>query len=355
MQKEVILSYFPKITNKRFKDLCNNYSSWQEIKNITFNDLNSLGWKKEAKESFFEWRKQVDIEEIKQELKQENIECVTISDENYPKLLKEIHDPPFCLFKKGEIKKEEFALGIVGTRKNSKYGKQVTYKIVKKLARSGVTIVSGMAYGIDSFAHKATMQANGRTIAVLGGGLDEKNIYPAEHRDLAEEIVDSSGAVVTEYCPGTSPSQYTFPQRNRIISGLSHGVLVVEAGESSGALITADSALDQNREVLAIPHRITDKNGVGVNQLIREGATPVTCPEDIFNEFHLEFDDEQDEIEPENKKEAEIIEFLSEEPIHIDKIVKKTNLNSSEVTSTLSILEMKGVVKNLGNMKYAIT
>jgi len=355
MKKEAILSYFPNITNKKFKDLCSNYNSWQEIKNITTSELNSFGWKKERVQSFLDWKDNINLDEINNQLKQEEIEYTTISDTNYPDLLAEIHDPPYCLFKKGKLKSKEFALGVVGTRKYSQYGKQVTHKLVKEMARAGITIVSGLAYGIDSFAHNATLEAGGRTIAVLGGGIDKNNIYPAEHRDLAQQIVDSGGAVVTEYSPGTEPTKYTFPERNRIISGLSRGVLVIEAGESSGALITADSALDQNREVMAVPHRITDKNGKGVNQLIKEGATPVTCVEDIFNEFHLDFEPKEQKVEAQSKTEEKLLKNLSEQPTHIDELVKNTDLSSSEVTSTLSILEMRGVVKNLGNMKYTLT
>ncbi|PSO45911.1 MAG: DNA-protecting protein DprA, partial [Parcubacteria group bacterium QH_9_35_7] len=211
MEKEAILSYFPNITNKKFKDLCSNYNSWQEIKNITASELNSFGWKKERVQSFLDWKDNINLNEIDNQLKQEEIEYTTISDPNYPDLLAEIHDPPYCLFKKGKLKSKEFALGVVGTRKYSQYGKQVTHKLVKEMARAGITIVSGLAYGIDSFAHNATLEAGGRTIAVLGGGIDKNNIYPAEHRDLAQQIVYSGGAVVTEYSPGTEPTKYTFP------------------------------------------------------------------------------------------------------------------------------------------------
>ncbi|MFB6226206.1 MAG: DNA-processing protein DprA [Candidatus Paceibacteria bacterium] len=355
MKKEAILSYFPKITHNRCQALSNKFDSWQEIKTANFSQLKSIGWDKETIETFLSWTKNVDLEAIKQDLQREDIKCYTKEDKEYPHLLKEIHDPPHCLFTKGNLVPEEFAIGVVGTRKYSKYGKQVTYKLVKKLARAGITIVSGLAYGIDSFAHNATLKAGGRTIAVLGGGVDNDHIYPAENRNLAKNIINSNGAVISEYCPGTQPTKYTFPQRNRIISGLSQGVLVVEAGQDSGALITADAALDQNREVMAVPHRITSNNGKGVNQLIKEGATPITSAEDVFNEFRYEFNSKEKEIEADSKEEEALLQYLSEQPTHVDKLVEKTDMSSSKVTSTLSMMEMRGVVENLGNMEYVLS
>lgn len=355
MKKEVILSYFPKITHKRCRDLCNNFETWEEIKKVNFSQLNSIGWKKEIIQSFLSWVKDLDLKKIKQDLEKEEIKHYTKEEEKYPNLLKEIHDPPHCLFTKGKLVPEEFAIGVVGTRKYSKYGKQIVYKLVKKLARVGITIVSGLAYGIDSFAHRATLKTGGRTIAVLGGGVDKDHIYPAENKNLAQKIINSNGAVISEYAPGTQPTRYTFPQRNRIISGLSHGVLVIEAGKESGALITADTALDQNREVMVVPHEITSKSGKGANKLIKEGATPITSAKDIFNEFRFDFNSQKKEIKANSKEEEVLLQYLSEDPTHVDKLVEKTDMSSSEITSTLSMMEMRGVVKNLGNMEYVLS
>jgi DNA processing protein len=355
MQVKAIIAHFPKITRKRFQDL-EHIENFTKLKNITYSELKNKGWKKSVAEKFINWVNELNKDKLRKTFQEESIDFLQKNNKNYPKLLKEIHDPPEYLFTKGEIKPEEFCLGVVGTRKYSDYGKQVTYKIVRELAKTGITIVSGLAYGIDSFAHKSTLEVGGRTIAVLGAGIDRDHIYPKEHKNLAEKIINQNGAVISEYSPGTSPSKYTFPKRNRIISGLSHGVLVIEAPESSGALITADSALDQNREVFTIPHNITSTTGAGPNQLIKEGATPVTSAEGIFNEFHLDFEQkkEQRKVEPNNKTEEVILDHLSNKPVHVDNIVKQSELTSSEVNSSLSMMELRGVVKNLGNMKYVL-
>lgn len=355
MQAKTIIAHFPKITPKKWQDL-SQINSIDQLKNITCSELAQKNWKSNTAQEFVDWINRINIKQLQKTFKEEKIEFLTQTHDLFPTLLKQTPDPPKYLFTKGKIKPEEFRLGVVGTRKYSDYGKQVTYNIVRELAKAGITIVSGLAYGIDSFAHKSTLEANGRTIAVLGSGIDKAHIYPKEHKQLASKIIQQNGAVISEYSPGTEPDRYTFPKRNRIISGISHGVLVIEAPESSGALITADTALDQNREVFTIPHNITSENGIGPNKLIKEGATPVTSPEDIFNEFHLDFTTrkEQREIEAENETEAELISHLSDQPMHIDKLVEQTGMPSSKVNSTLSMMELKGKVKNLGNMKYVL-
>lgn len=356
MKKEAILSYFPNITQKRFGDLLQNFNSWKEIQKANTSKLkNKLNWKQKTISKFTDWKNKIDIDKKEQVHDQENIHCLTRDDNNYPPLLKEIHDPPYCLFVRGEINPDDFFLGVVGTRKYSKYGKQITNKIVKKLAKAGITIVSGLAYGIDSFAHKATLEASGKTIAVLGGGNNDKHVYPAKHKGLAKNIANSNGAVITEYAPGTQPTRYTFPKRNRIIAGICKGVIVMEAGENSGSLITSDCALNENREVFTVPHNITSKNGVGPNELIKQGAVPITSAQDVLDHFHLEFEPEDHEIEPDSKEERKILKELSEEPTHIDKIIKNTELNSDTVNSTISMMEIKGMIKNLGNMEYVIS
>jgi len=279
---------------------------------------------------------------------------ILLTDKNYPKLLKEIFDPPKELYIWGELKAEEkYPLAVVGTRKISSYGKQVAAPLVKNLAKAGLTIVSGLALGIDGLAHQAALDVGGRTIAVLGSSLDI--IYPALHKKLAENIANSGGAVISEYPPGTRPAKYTFPARNRIVAGLSLGVLVIEAPEKSGALITARFALDQGREVFAVPGSIYNPNSIGCNKLIKMGAKPVTKAEDIFETFNLEFSTEpKKEIKPETPEEEILLKFLSHEPVHIDELIKLSKLSPSAANSTLTIMEIDNKVKNLGNNNYIL-
>jgi DNA processing protein len=282
------------------------------------------------------------------------IQKINPNDKNYPRLLKEIYDPPKELFFLGEIKAEEnLPLAIVGTRKVSNYGKQVTIELGRSLARAGFTIVSGLALGVDGLAHQAAIDVKARTIAVLGCGLDK--IYPPNHKKLAEKIITQGGLIISEYPPGTPPLKHHFPTRNRIIAGLSLGVLVIEAPETSGALITARYALEQNREVFAVPGNIFNQNSIGTNQLIKLGAKLVTKPEDIFETFNLDLPKKQKkEIKPANKEEEAILKVLSDEPISIDEIVKQSGLNTSIVSSTLIMMEISGKVKNLGGGQYII-
>lgn len=286
----------------------------------------------------------------------DTIKKISLQSKNYPAILKEIHDHPKELYIRGEIiEQDKTAIGIVGTRKYSQYGKQVTLDIAGELARMGITIVSGLAKGIDTFAHQAALENQGRTIAVLGGGIDKKSFYPSSNYHLGEKI-SQQGAVISEYPPGTRGTQFTFPQRNRIISGLSLGVVVIEAPEKSGALITAALALEQNREVFAVPGSIYEKNSQGTNQLIKLGAKPVTCIEDILEELNLLhlLEIKRKEIKPETKEEEIIFSVLSLQPMHIDEIIKKSGLPTSVVNSTLMILELKKAVRNLGKGNYVL-
>jgi DNA processing protein len=276
--------------------------------------------------------------------------------QEYPSALKEIHNPPQELYIKGEIKNQDkVAIAVVGTRKFSRYGKQVAFDIAGKLAKLGITIVSGLARGIDTFAHQAALENNGRTIAVLGSGMDRKSFSPSCNYDLGEKI-SQNGAVITEYPEGTIGAYYTFPQRNRIVSGLSLGAVVIEAPENSGALITAECALEQNREVFAIPGDIYAKNSQGTNKLIKMGAKLVTDVDDILQELNLAhlLTTPKNQVKPENKEEEIILYLLSLQPTHIDEIIVKSGLSPAAVNSTLMMLELKRAVRNLGNNNFII-
>jgi len=285
------------------------------------------------------------------------IKTVSIQDKNYPKLLKEIKNAPEVLYYRGELNPAEQRLAIVGTRRCSDYGKQVALEIAGDLAEAGLTIVSGLAPGIDTFAHQATVERNKRTIAVLGTGIDEKSIYPQENLKLAEKILETGGCLISEYPPGTQGKNFTFPQRNRIISGLSLGVLVVEAKEGSGALITADYASKQNRKIFAIPGPIHTLNSWGPHFLIKRGAKLVENADDILEELNLDVSKAKTDkaVTGESTEENLILNILKENSLHIDKIIEKTKLSTPKVASTLAILEIKGKVRNLGGNVYALS
>jgi len=286
------------------------------------------------------------------------IKTISVKDKNYPKLLKEIKNPPEVLYYRGELNPDEKCFGVVGTRMFSSYGKQVALEIAGDLAEAGLTIVSGLAPGIDTFAHTATVERRKRTIAVLGTGIDERSIYPQSNLNLARKILETGGALISEYPPGTRGTQFTFPQRNRIISGLSLGVLVVEAKEKSGALITAEWAKKQQRLVFAIPGPIHSLNSKGCHYLIKhEVAKLIENANDILKELNLPAGRQvyQKGIIGETLEENLILKALEEEALYVDKIIEKTKLSAASIASSLAILEIKGKVRNLGNNVYAIS
>jgi DNA processing protein len=283
------------------------------------------------------------------------IKKISIEDGNYPKRLKEIKDPPKILYCLGEIKSEENCFAIVGARKCTNYGKEIASRIASDLAEAGLTIVSGFAPGIDTMAHRAAIERRKRTIAVLGTGLDEKSIYPKSNLKLIDKILENGGAIISEFEPGTHGTKYTFPQRNRIISGLSLGVLVVEARMQSGALITANYAKEQGRKVFAVPGSVFSQTSKGCHLLIKNGAKLVESAEDILMELGIRKKEVgKKEIKGETPEENLILEVLKEGALDVEKIIEKTKLPPSKVASILSILEIEGKIKNLGGNIYAI-
>lgn len=284
------------------------------------------------------------------------IEQITIKDKKYPSLLKKIADPPKMLYIRGVVQAKEKCFAVVGTRLCSPYGKQVTLEIAGDLAESGLTIVSGLAPGIDTFAHKAALERKRRTIAVVGTGVDEKSLYPKENIQLARKIVETGGAVISELPPGTHGSKITFPYRNRIISGLSLGVLVVEAKEKSGALITADYAKKQDKKIFAIPGQIHSLNSRGPNRLIKHGAVLVETANDVLKELKLKPRLwKRSTIQWDSEEERLIGEALQEGPVDIENIIENTGLPAATVVRTLSLMELQNRVKNLGGNIYAIS
>ncbi len=357
MKKEILFSYFPKLSHTKLKNLVSYFSSfehaWEYIDNASAQKMN---WSPELIEAFFSWKKNISEEKIQSDLERYGIHCVLRDDHDYPPLLKHISDPPLCLFVRGNLSNIAFPLGVVGTRKITPYGKIVTERLIEPLVHTGITIVSGLALGIDGLAHNLTLKAKGRTIAVLGGGVDTGTLHPSAHEKLAEKIIEHGGAIISEYPPGTVPFVYSFPKRNRIIAGMTLGTLVIEAGEKSGSLITAQCALDYNREVFAVPQNITSESSLGTNHLIKMGAKVVTQAEDILEVIQGTQKIPSVSIEkilvPQSPEEQKLLVWISHTPIHIDEVVKNSGIESRIVSSTLTLMEMRGDIKNIGGMMY---
>ena len=279
-------------------------------------------------------------------------------DELYPPQLREIPQPPKVLYVRGDIPAGKPMIGIVGSRMCTAYGKRVTEYIVRGLVRAGVVIVSGMARGIDTEAHRAALEAGGETIAVVGSGVDESVIYPRQNIGLAREI-EKHGAVLSEFDPLAHSETYFFPQRNRVISGLSLGIVVIEAKEKSGALITANFALEQNREVFAVPGSIFWETSAGANNLLKQGAKCVSSAEEILEELGLTVPAaDENSIKASSPAEQKILEILLKtrgESIHADKLTQLSGLASAEVSGVLVMMELEEKVKNLGGGYYTLT
>jgi DNA processing protein len=308
-------------------------------------------------ETIGQTRRAIDLEGEMARLERTGVQVICWNDSGYPRLLRHIVNPPATLYVSGELTSaDDIAVAIVGTRGPTSYGRQVAQKLAGDLASKGVTIVSGLARGIDAEAHRAALEAGGRTIAVLGSGLDV--IYPREHAGLARQIARGVGAVMSDYPLGTKPDAVHFPARNRIVSGLTLGTVVIEAGETSGALITARFAGDQGREVFGVPGSIFSKASQGVHQLVRDGATLVGSADDILAELNLNAVEHQLEmlamLPPQDPLEATVLAALSHEPRHIDEIVRETRLSVTVVSSTLTMLELKGMARQAGSMSYVV-
>ena len=337
--------------------LVNFFDSMKNAWNASESELARAGIEESVLKEIVKARKEIDLDLEMKKIEEEGISLVTIKDKNYPKMLKEIYNPPFLLYVRGELKNEdEYAFAVVGARRCSDYGRQVTKDLVSGLAQNKITVVSGLAAGIDGIAHQTTLSVEGaRTIAVLGSGIDEASIYPAENRVLAKQIIDGRGALISEYGIGTPPLKQNFPSRNRIISGLSLGVLVVEATETSGSLITGQLALEQGRDVFAVPGSIYNKNAAGPNALIKKGAKLVEKIDDILEELHLRNVVEKieaAEIIPENEDEKKVLKCLELESRHIDEIVRESGVAISDLNAILTTMEMKGMVRGMGGGNY---
>ena len=345
----------PGIGRVKISQLLEHFTTLEHAWKAPTGELKKSGLDSKTVENIVNLRTRIVPDEEMDNLEKYKVKVHTCDSPAYPQRLKEIYDYPPVLYIRGDLLREdECCLAVVGTRRATVYGRQVTEEIVTDLARNGITIVSGLARGIDSIAHRAALEAGARTMAVFACGLDI--VYPAENAKLAREIMEH-GALISEYPLGTKPKADNFPRRNRIMSGLSLGVLVIEAGESSGALITANQALEQNREVFAVPGSIMSPASKGTNHLIQEGAKLVRNYVDILEELNLTIMAQQLELKellPVDETESLLLKQLSREPIHIDDICRHSGLTAALVSGTLTMMELKGMVKQVGGMNYVL-
>lgn len=354
----IALSHFLKFGPVKIKRLRKYFPDFKTVFSASVNELIKAGIDEKLALEFISKRHLVPIDKILEQLQRENIGVISIGHKQYPKLLAEIYDPPEILYYRGNLDHlTNFNIAVVGSRKYTGYGAQITEAIVKDLVHHGLTIVSGLALGIDAVAHHATIRENGCTIAVLGTGLNNRAIYPAANKNLSDKIIAGGGLIFSEFPLNAPPLKHHFPQRNRIVAGLSLGTLVVEAAEKSGALITSKYALDQNREVFAVPGNIYSLVSIGPNNLIKQGAKAVTSADDIIEALNIENVPAKiasQKIIANTPEEQLIITHLNHEPLHINDIIRISNLSTSVASSTLVIMEIKGLVRNIGGMKYVL-
>ena len=345
----------PGIGRVRLAQLESYFGNLEQAWKASPGELKRAGLDSPALRAIGQWRDKIDPAAEMEKIERLGVSVLTSNDTAYPRRLKEIYDFPPVLYLRGSLLPEdEWCVAVVGTRRATVYGKQVTEEIVADLARSKITIVSGLAKGIDTIAHRSALEAGGRSLAVFASGLDI--VYPAENEKLAHDIMEH-GALVSEYPLGARPRAENFPRRNRILSGLSLGVLVVEADETSGAMITARLALEQNREVFAVPGSILSPVSRGANRLIQEGAKLVREYTDILEELNLMTvtrQMEMREILPESETESLLLKQLGAEPSHIDEVCRKSGLPAATVSGTLAMMELKGLIRQVGTMNYVL-
>ena len=350
------LNLVPGVGSQTLRTIGNYFPSYKNAWSAGAAELEHSGIMPHAVAAIVQYRATIKPEEEHKKVMDSGVWMLTDGDTHYPKLLGEVHQRPMLLYGRGNTfdKYDAPAIGIVGTRRPTAYGKEVCEAITSVLAQSGMMIVSGLASGIDAIAHRTALEARGATIAVLGSGLDRQSIFPPENRNLADKIAAENGTIISEYPPGTPALKEHFPQRNRIISGISRGVVVVEARERSGALITARFALEQNREVFAIPGSIFSMTSAGANKLIQEGAKLVACAEDILEELGLAVAHEDPATNAPNNltPNEQVLWTLLDEPLSIDVIKERSMLETSVIVASLSLLELKGLVRQLGADTY---
>jgi DNA processing protein len=322
-------------------------------------ELAAAGLERRTADSLKRLRQRTTPQAVGARLQQLNIRALTLLDDDYPLRLAQVADPPPVLFVRGGLlPADTVAVALVGTRRATGYGHAVAERLSRELATAGVTVVSGLAKGVDTMAHRAAVHAGGRTIAVLGNGLDQ--VYPPENTNLARQIVESdAGAVISEFAPGVPPDAVNFPRRNRIISGLSAATVIVEAGVRSGALITADFALEQGREVFAVPGSIFSPMSIGPNELIKQGATPVTSVQDVLDQLGTRNAERATPVARDvpdlSVQEKAVWQALGGEPRHVDELARTLSAGPGEISAALTMLELHGLARQVGSMLYTRT
>lgn len=352
----VAFSSIEEVDSKFIQRLYNYFGDIETAYNASLNDLSQIeGLNVKKAQTFIEKRDKVNPDKVLDEIIQRKLTFLTFDDENYPYMLKNISDPPMVLYVKGDLKlcNLDKTLAVVGSRKASTNAKDVLAKILGELRNTDVCIVSGLASGIDTTAHQGALVNNLKTIGVVASGFDF--VYPTSNRDLYKKIEDGNGAIISEYFPTFQPLQFRFPQRNRIVSGLSYGTLVAEAAIRSGALITANLCLEQGRELMCIPGLVSNPNTEGIYKLLKQGATMVTCANDILSALNWEVKAEKQlkmalcEFSQDEKKVLASIEI---EPKGFDKISSETGINFNELLACLTNLEILGTIKQIEGEKY---
>ena len=338
------------------RKLLNHCGSGEHVWGASRTELLQSGVTEKVTEKIIRERLRVNPDALWDIVQKEHIEVIPFDSPLYPALLKEIPSCPYLLYAKGNTAiLSDPSIAIVGSRSFTAYGKMATEHISQEVARAGICIVSGLAFGVDALAHHGALLANGKTIAILGNSLDDASISPRANFTLSRQILASGGLLVSEFAPRTQASKFTFPMRNRIIAGISLATLVIEAAEKSGSLITANYALEFNRDVFAVPGSIFSPQSEGANNLIKRGAKLVGSVNDILEELRLEkspnVPKKREEI-PLSQEERVVLSLLSHEPVHVDSIIKLTTLDTSQTASMLTMLEIKGVIRNIGGQNY---
>lgn len=353
-----LFNLLPQFGNNRLLKLSNYFPSYKEGFFATSQELEYAGIEPEIINHWDKFKTTINPEHEWEKLQTEKINLLTPHSNSYPALLREIEKYPALLYFKGIMPDwDELCIAAVGTRKITNYGRTVTPLIIDPLIDAGVTMVSGMAYGVDATVHKMAIEKQKRTVAILGCGLDNSSIYPKEHAWLADQIIENGGALISEYPIGTAALKYHFIARNRIISGMSAATIIVECNLKSGSLITARYALEQNRAVYAVPGQIYAEQSQGPNNLIKMGARLVTCAQDILEDLNIENSHTPTKTKiptGDNPTESALLRILSFDPINLNQLIKESGLPAGDVISALTFLEMKGYVRNLGGQQYVI-
>ena len=338
------------------------FEGFESAWNASKKEFEEINFSQKLIENITHAQKNLNPQKEFKKLQENNIELITKNDSKFPTKLKTIKSPPFLLYVRGNKNTlNSPSITVVGSRKISDYGKHAINSIVSDVAISGITIISGLAIGTDALAHKATLEIGGATIAVLGGGIDDKTITPRSHVNLAKQILQNSGTIVSEYPIGTQPNRGTFPARNRIMAGLADATIIIEATKKSGTLITAKHAFEFNRKLFALPGSIFAQNSLGPNMLLRDkNALPLLCSDDvkaIFKDSTVQRSAVAKKQAPTNETQKILYKTINKYPngAQINKIIKESNLDGATVSSELTLMEIEGIIKNIGNQIYIIT